>query len=60
MHIDEDSLSSFVGKSDLNALAKDFPYQEFMDQVLITPATLNNSMGTMTLSKSFNGLGKSY
>ena len=40
MQVDDDTFLTSVGKSELNPLAKDFPYEEFMDRVLMTLATI--------------------
>ena len=41
VQLDADAnVSSTLGKSELNILAKDFPYKEFMDQELMAPTTL--------------------
>ena len=40
MQVDANISSTLVRKSELNILTKDFMYQEFMNQVLMTPTTL--------------------
>lgn len=45
MQVDANTSSTSMGMSELNALAKDFPYQEFMDRVLMTLATLEQFLG---------------
>lgn len=45
MQVDANTSSTSMGMSELNALAKDFPYQEFMDRLLMTLATLEQFLG---------------
>ena len=40
VQVDANISSTLVRKSELNILTKDFMYQEFMNQVLMTPTTL--------------------
>ena len=55
MEVDIDVSPTSVEKSELNILAKNFPYQEFMDQMLMTPANIEQFReDEMTSWKSSN------